>query len=50
MLLKAVAQWSYGPVDKATLEIMPEADYQILLTKVDGLYQQTPLAVNGIKP
>ena len=53
MILAGTTAWSYGPLDKATLEgQVPEEHFQAVLAKMNRLYGgagAVPLAVNGNK-
>ena len=43
-ILNQVESWSFGAVSQATIDDMSEVKYQLLLTEVNKLYSQVPLA------
>jgi hypothetical protein len=45
-LVNQAESWSFGTISKETIDNMPETKYQLLLTEVNKLYSQVPLAVN----
>lgn len=46
ILLNQVESWSFGEVDKKTLDNIAENQYEILSNEVDKLYCANPLALN----
>jgi len=47
ILLKQVNEWSFGPVDQATLDVVPEPIIERLVEEANGLYGEVPLAKGG---
>jgi len=42
-MLNQTAEWSFGPIASATLEMMPSAAYKALAEEMDRLYKPVPL-------
>jgi hypothetical protein len=45
-ILNQTESWSFGEVIQTVIDDMPESKYQILLSEVNRLYSQIPLAIS----